>query len=1019
MKRNPTIQAILFLFISTLFSMNCYSADDMKISVVGKTYRKKVFENGTELFLNRSYVIENLPENSELKGFYFLASAGGTDVIDEGVIIPSRDGIIYILARNASKIEGWTKVEGSDFKYTSSNTLMSVFQKSVIANQEIIIPLLTDFQGASPIAKDIGYINPDGISEISIRVEDLKNAFTPRTFVENARLFISDPVYRLEEVPEDFSGFRFLASRSYVDEEATIIPKEDGKVYVIARSGGVGNGWTAVPNTSFFSDFTCDDMIVYERMSLAGERIPLPKGNDMEGVSPLAKEIEYVMNEELPSQISVIVEADKSVFDNRYFNNGALLFKNRTYYIDRIPSQFSDFQFLASNGAEADEEGAELIAAEEGYLYVIARNTLSLGNGWEIMPNTEFIYSDTNNSMVSVFRREVQAGEKVLIPKLETSDFRGITPLAKKIIYGTTIDVQGELIDIRKAVSGNEVFPQNSRYSFNDNLPLYLKNKEYAVTLIEYEGVTHLKSDESCEIYIALHYNNLESDIWINTGDSFSLGGGGTYYVYKYLYNPLQEWLEVPGALNNNGMTTLVFADKIVWDNPRKLPESVVIARSSNPKSYFLTNPSLTIMPDGDYIASCTGPYRTSSKNTVTIFRSTDKGKTWATQVINSVETNYGNLFVHNGDLYIMGTSGVSGHVTIRKSTDKGVTWTNPIDENSGLLLQGEYHSAPVPVVIHNGRVWRAMETNPTGTVDKKAIFVMSASASSDLLKASSWTTTNALDYNTNWDLGTGKIFKQWREGNVVVDPQGNIVNVVRVDEEQIGETAAIATVKGISELSFDPQTDFITMPGGGKKFTIRYDDVSKRYWSLTNIVDPVDIGKSHNGFYQKGIHCGLIRNRLALISSYNLRTWEVVDTLINYESPFFYGFQYVDWQFDGEDIIAVSRTAFEDVRGLPVRQHDANYFLFHRFTNFRRDEVSVQSDQIKVQSFINYNNSQINVYPESHYTFDVYVYNVLGICVHKGRNQNIVQTTDWNKGVYTVCVIQNSKVISEKIIVN
>jgi len=1006
---------VLFLLGTTLFTV-C-AADGMKISVIGKSYKKMTFQNGSVLFTNRTYVIENMSESSEFKNFDFLASAGGKDVIDEGVIIPSSDGVIYVMARSASTISGWTKVADSDFKYDNGKSSMSVFQRSVTANQEIEIPQLDDFQGASPLAKTIGYINPDAASESPVIVEDENNAFTPRLFVDGARLFISEPSYRFEGVPEDFSGFKFLASKANVDEEATIIPKEDGKVYVMARTGGIGLDWTVVPNSSFYSDYTCDEMVVYERISLAGERIPLPKGNDLEGVSPLAKEIEYVMNELLPSQMSVTVEASNSVFQNRYFNNGSVFFKNRIYYIDGIPSQFSDFQFLASNGGEADEEGTVLIPSEDGHLYIITRNTLSLGNGWEIVPNTEFTYNDPNGSIMAVYQKEVQAGERVTLPTLETSDFRGITPLAKKLVYGTTVDVRGELIDIRVAASGNSIFPQNS-YNFIADIPPYLKDKEYAASLIEYTGVTHMKSEEPCEVYIGLHYNDLISDDWENTGNSFYVGASKKYYIYKCLYNPLQEWMEIPGAKTSDGMTTLVFADKIIWDNPRPLPESVVIAQSTYPKNYYITNPSLTILPDGDYIASCTGAYRTSSKNAVTIFRSTDKGKTWTTQVINSVVTNYGNLFVHNHDLYLMGTSGVHGNVTIRKSTDKGVTWTEPSDATSGLLLEGEFHSAPVPVVVHGGRIWRAMETNPSAT-DKKDIFVMSAPESSDLLQASNWTCTNRLAYRTSWISGGGKMFKQWLEGNVVVDPQGRIVNVLRVDEEVEGKTAAIATITGISELSFDPETDMIEMPGGGKKFTIRYDETSGKYWSLTNIALPEDIGKRHDGIYNAGIHCGLIRNRLALIHSSDLKNWEVAEMLIEYDSPFFYGIQYVDWQFDGDDIVAVSRTAFEDVKGLPSRQHDANYFLFHRFTDFRSNEVSLTPEKENTLSMIIYDNQTIKIQFDSSYTFDVQVYNSQGICVNRGRNQHNISTQGWVSGVYLVCIIQNGKILSQKITVN
>jgi hypothetical protein len=44
-----------------------------------------------------------------------------------------------------------------------------------------------------------------------------------------------------------------------------------------------------------------------------------------------------------------------------------------------------------------------------------------------------------------------------------------------------------------------------------------------------------------------------------------------------------------------------------------------------------------------------------------------------------------------------------------------------------------------------------------------------------------------------------------------------------------------------------------------------------------------------------------------------------------------------VDWQFDGADILAVSRTAFEDESGGAHRAHDANFMTFHRIRDFRK----------------------------------------------------------------------------------
>lgn len=94
------------------------------------------------------------------------------------------------------------------------------------------------------------------------------------------------------------------------------------------------------------------------------------------------------------------------------------------------------------------------------------------------------------------------------------------------------------------------------------------------------------------------------------------------------------------------------------------------------------------------------------------------------------------------------------------------------------------------------------------------------------------------------------------------------------------------------------------------------------------------------------------IRNNLALICSSDLRHWEIKDTLIISDNPFFHGFQYADWQFDGKDIVAVLRTAFDEERGLPKRQHDANFLTFMRLCNFRTDKIPT----IKINSINNKN---------------------------------------------------------------
>jgi hypothetical protein len=231
-------------------------------------------------------------------------------------------------------------------------------------------------------------------------------------------------------------------------------------------------------------------------------------------------------------------------------------------------------------------------------------------------------------------------------------------------------------------------------------------------------------------------------------------------------------------------------------------------------------------------------------------------------------------------------------------------------------------------VVNHNGRLWRAMEeyTGPRWGAFKA--FVMSAPVDADLLKAANWTSTNRIGpVKTGLDGNVGGVL----EGNAVVAPDGAIVNVLRVEQPSFDESAAVMHVSPDGKtLSFDPQRDFILFPGGSKKFTIRYDEPSKKYWTLVNFVP--------NRYRDSGRRPAQTRNTLALACSTDLRNWEVRRELLNDDDVITVGFQYVDWLFDGDDIIAVVRTAFPEKDGTTAHNaHDANWMTFHRFAGFRK----------------------------------------------------------------------------------
>jgi len=361
-----------------------------------------------------------------------------------------------------------------------------------------------------------------------------------------------------------------------------------------------------------------------------------------------------------------------------------------------------------------------------------------------------------------------------------------------------------------------------------------------------------------------------------------------------------------------------------------KVPGIVVDHISASTKT-FIGSPSICILPNGDYVASHDhfGPATTEHQQALTsVFKSTNRGKSW--KKISEIHGQFwSNLFVHRNILYIMGTWKHHGNFIIRRSLDGGISWSEPSGRTTGLLLEGEYHTAPMPMVIHNGRIWRAMENAKSESSKwglRYSAMVISAPVDADLLNAASWTTSNFLAYNPAYLDGK---FGGWIEGNAVVTPEGKIVDILRVATSEKGrELAAIVNISDDGKrASFEPANGFFDFVGGSRKFSIRYDTKSDRYWTICNMITPEFVG----------MDAGSVRNTLVIKSSSDLKNWTVHKVLLHHPDVLKHGFQYIDWQFDGKDIIFLSRTAYDDEFGGADNYHNANYLTFHRIKNFRR----------------------------------------------------------------------------------
>lgn len=516
----------------------------------------------------------------------------------------------------------------------------------------------------------------------------------------------------------------------------------------------------------------------------------------------------------------------------------------------------------------------------------------------------------------------------------DDDDASGAQPLA----IGE-IEVYGSLLDIRPFTAGGELFPQHEEYVLPDGVNNLIESGlSYVTSVVDQRGPESLRVGSNGMVYLATP--SAKPADWRETGASFE-SNGTTFHVYSRFC-----WAGEKFAIPYDEkvkIAPILLGKKFRLAHVPAVP-GVVIAKMADDGFHerHLTNPNILILSDGSYLALCTnGRYHRSTD----IYRSTNRGESWSMWCDTAPDMNFTRLFEHNGALYIMGTRPVGGNLIISRSDDNGKTWTIPSDKEyeeaaalgeKGVIMAGPGHQSSCAMVIYDGYIWRAMEVNS----DPIRPYAIYAPVDSDLLDPASWERTNIDTTTAGWDLTNGNHISQLIEGNMVIGPDGKLYNLLRADCSTSSNQACLAPITLATSGSFKYQikisvdSNFITMAGGGKKFTVRYDEKSNLYWAITNPAH--EKGAKHAGYYPNGVPFGLVRNRMVLCYSSDLKKWIPFKTIVEVDDTWFNGFQYVDWQFDGEDIIAISRTAAPEERGLPVRQHDANMMTFHRIKNFR-----------------------------------------------------------------------------------
>lgn len=339
-----------------------------------------------------------------------------------------------------------------------------------------------------------------------------------------------------------------------------------------------------------------------------------------------------------------------------------------------------------------------------------------------------------------------------------------------------------------------------------------------------------------------------------------------------------------------------------------------------------LCSPSIAVLPSGRLIASMDVFTGGGPQNLSLLFVSDDGGESW--QYLNDLfPCFWGKLFVHRGGLYMLAHATEYGDLLIGCSMDEGRTWSKPVHilPGSGSSLDAGPHKAPMPIMEHRGRLFTGLDYGAWKR-GGHASAVLSIAADADLMEPSNWTCSPFLPYDSHWPGAAQGQCGGLLEGNVLVCPEQGIVNLLRYNMRGAAPAYGKAAMLRMPDPFGNPEAalqfeTFVSWNGGSNsKFLALRDEKSGRYVALANeITDP---------------KAPAARNVLTLYVSDNLEAWKPVHRVVDYRraDPAFVGFQYPDMVIHGEDLLCLSRTAFNRARNF----HDANFICFHRIKDFR-----------------------------------------------------------------------------------
>ncbi len=293
--------------------------------------------------------------------------------------------------------------------------------------------------------------------------------------------------------------------------------------------------------------------------------------------------------------------------------------------------------------------------------------------------------------------------------------------------------------------------------------------------------------------------------------------------------------------------------------------------------------------------------------------KSTDGGKTWV-DVCKISGMTYGQLISVEDTIYVMGQNMKNIACIAKLNAEKSSGYEIAFIHSNVSTTGG----GPGTVVVKDGKLYRPYNAS-----------VYYADVNSDLMKSESWTLSESARtyFNNDWVIRVnGEVPSDWSimEPNMVIGPQGQLYYMARIDG--IGRNIAVMLeLKEDGSFEYVGNNGIINIQTTWNRFCVRYDEVSQKYITLTCVYTANEHDRA--------------RRTLAIQVSDDMINWQVVDyVLVDREmvnptyATWFHGFQYVDFDIEGNDIIMAVRESVGDANCY----HDGTYITFYRMENFR-----------------------------------------------------------------------------------